>query len=57
MNPKLLRQAMEYSPEKLTEFLVECYSSLRIDAKAVLRAKFDAYYQSDVLHDISCNKG
>jgi len=48
---------MEYSPEKLTEFLVECYSSLRIDAKAVLRAKFDAYYQSDVLHDISCNKG
>ena len=47
MEFRTLKNAIDYSPEKAMEFVLSLYAELDSAGKALLRAKFRAYFLDD----------
>jgi len=46
MELKLLHQAMEFSPGKVVEFIINVYSAADPLTKAIFEAKFNEYFKN-----------
>ena len=47
MEIKLLKQAIEFSPERVAEFIINLYSESDTSHKAQIDAKFDRLFNSE----------